>query len=364
MCMKGLAREDIEELIPYSPGKPLEEVEREYGIKNPVKLASNENCLGASPKAVEAIRQSLEKIHRYPDGSGFYLKEKLAQKLRVKKENIILGNGSNEIIEAITRTFLRPKEETIIPDPTFLLYRMMIQRAYGNCVRIPLNNFAYNLSEMAGRISPSTKLIFINTPNNPTGSIISEKDFEDFLNRIPEKVILVIDEAYGEYATDKDYPNFLNDINEEKKIIILRTFSKIYGLAGLRIGYGIGDERLIAYLNRLIPPFSVNYLAQIGALAALDDKEHLKKSRDNNQKGLAYLYREIADMGLDYVPTQANFFLIHTGGDGDQIYRALLEEGVIVRSMSAFGIQQYIRITVGQPWENRRFIEALKKILK
>ncbi len=361
--MKRLLKESIERIGTYQPGKPLEELQREYGITEAIKLASNENPLGPSPKAVEAVSAALGKINRYPDTHGFYLKEKLARKLRVTPENLCLGNGSDEIIQLIAQAFLMPGEEVVMGDPAFAFYQMVVTASDGREVMVPLKDFCYDLPAMAERITEKTKLIFINTPLNPTGTIISREAFETFLKRIPPDVVLVIDEAYSEYVRDTSYPNFLDYIEGEQKLIILRTFSKIYGLAGLRIGYGIADAFLIACLNKIKGPFNTNLLAQVAALAALDDEEHLNKTLATNQEGLAYFYRELEKMGLTYIPTQANFFLVRLGREASSVYESLLKEGVIVRVMAGYGLDEYLRISVGLPEENERCIQSLKKVL-
>jgi histidinol-phosphate aminotransferase len=361
--MKRLLKKSVERIGTYQPGKPLEELQREYGITEAIKLASNENPLGPSPKAVEALSAALEKINRYPDTHGYYLKEKLSRKLRVTPENLCLGNGSDEIIQLIAQAFLIPGEEVIMGDPAFAFYQMVVTAADGREVMVPLKDFSYDLPAMAGRITEKTKLIFINTPLNPTGTIISRKGFETFLKLIPPDVVLVIDEAYSEYVRDASYPNFLDYIGGEQKLIILRTFSKIYGLAGLRIGYGIADAYLISCLNKIRGPFNTNLLAQVAALAALDDEAHLKQTLATNQEGLTYFYRELDQMGITYIPTQANFFLVKLGREASGVYEALLKEGVIVRVMAGYGLEEYLRISVGLPEENERCIQSLKKVL-
>ena len=361
--MKRLLKESIERIGAYQPGKPIEELEREYGIKEAVKLASNENPLGPSPKAVKAITATLQRINRYPDSHGYSLREKLSQKLGIEPDNLCLGNGSDEIIQFIAHTFLMPGEEVIMGDPAFAFYQMVVAAADGREVMVPLKDFSYDLSAMADCITEKTKLIFINTPLNPTGTIITREAFEGFLKRVPSGVLLVVDEAYGEYVRDTSYPNFLNYIKGEHKLIILRTFSKVYGLAGLRIGYGIADDYLIGCLNKIRGPFNTNLLAQVAALAALDDEEHLTRTRTANQEGLNYFYRELDEMGIAYIPTQANFFLAKVGKEAGSIYESLLREGVIVRGMSGYGLRDYLRISVGLPGENERCIQSLKKVL-
>lgn len=361
--IKNLVSENVQNLASYTPGKPIEELEREKGIKESVKLASNENPLGPSPKALKAISGIIMKINRYPDGRSFYLKERLARKLNVKEENIILGNGSNEIIELIIRTFMEPGKEAISAEPTFLLYRKMVQAVGGKNIIVPLKKFVYDLGTMAEKISSRTRIIFINNPNNPTGMIIRKTDFENFLSRVPESVLVIVDEAYFEYVTDEKYPNPLEYQDTGKMIVALRTFSKIYGLAGLRIGYGITRQDIIKYMDKVRQPFNINSLAQAGALAALDDEDHINKSLEINQGGLKYLYQELDGLGVEYLPTQSNFFLINLHRDCREVYEALLAEGVIVRSMDAYGLNEYIRLSVGLPRENERFIEAFKKVI-
>ncbi len=361
--MRKLSKESIERVSAYQPGKPIEELEREYGIEEAIKLASNENPLGPSPKAVGAVLASLNSINRYPDAHGFYLKKKLSRKLGVGSDTVFLGNGSDEVIQLITQAFLLPGEEAIMGDPTFSFYQMVVVAAGGKEVMVPLKDFSYDLPSMADHITPQTKLIFINNPLNPTGAFVKKRDFEGFLKHIPSDVILVLDEAYGEYATDKSFPDSLKYLGSGKRIFILRTFSKIYGLAGLRIGYGIARSELVSCLNKIKEPFNTNSLAQAAALAALDDEEHLKKSLANNREGLAYLYSELGKLDIEYLPTQANFFLIKIGENAQSIYEELLKKGVIIRTMTGYGLQDYLRVSVGLPAENEKFIKALREVM-
>jgi len=361
--MKPLVKECIARIPAYKPGKPIEELERELGIAGAIKLASNENPLGPSPKAMDAIRGALSGIHRYPDTHAFYLKEKLARKIGFSPDSIIMGNGSDEIIHMIAQTFLLPGEEVIMGDPTFSFYRIVVAAAAAIEILVPLKKFSYDLSAMAGAVSERTKLIFINTPLNPTGTIVHKDDFETFLGKIPEDVILVMDEAYVEYVTDRAYPDTLRYVGPGKKVVVLRTFSKIYGLAGLRIGYGIADPSLIACLNKIRGPFNTNLLAQTAAAAALDDDEHVHRSLAVNQEGLRYLHAELEKLGITCLPTQANFFLAGLGEAAGRCYEALLREGVIVRHMPGGTLEEYLRITVGLPSENERLVGALTKVL-
>lgn len=360
VSMKKLVSDEIEALIPYPPGKPIEEVERELGIKGSIKLASNENPLGPSPKAVDAVAKAIKNLHRYPDGGWHYLKEKLARHLNVKPENLIIGNGSNEIIELVVRTFLKQGQEAVMGNPSFAVYPLVVPAAGGRNVLVPLKNLTHDLDAMLDAITENTKIVFIANPNNPTGTMNTKAELDRFYEKLPEDVILVLDEAYYEFVTSKDFPNSMDYLKGSKNVVVLRTFSKIYGLAGLRIGYGIASERLVFYMNKVRQPFNVNSLAQIGAMAALDDDEHLKKSQKNNQDGLKYLFNELSAMGLECVPTQANFFLVKVG-NGKKVYDDLLKQGVIVRPMASYGLGEYIRVTVGLPDENKRFVEAIRK---
>ncbi|MBI5199906.1 MAG: histidinol-phosphate transaminase [Nitrospirae bacterium] len=354
-----LVAENIKTLIPYSPGKPIEELERELGIKGSIKLASNENPLGPSRKAIEVIRKVVENIHRYPDGGGYYLKRTLSERHEVKPEQIILGNGSNEVIEIFVRTFLRPGDEAIMASPSFVVYPMVIQAAYGMNVIVPLKEGRHNLDGMVKRVTDKTRMVFIANPNNPTGTINTETEFDSMMKNLPEGVLVVVDEAYYEYVTSRDYPDTMKYLREGRNIIILRTFSKIYGLAGLRIGYGITKKEFVNEMNKVRQPFNINSLAQIGALAALSDYRHVEESRRINEEGKMYLYKELNSMGVKYLPTEANFIYIDIEGDAFQLYERFLKEGVIVRPMG----QRNLRVTIGLPDENRRFIKVFRKTL-
>jgi histidinol-phosphate aminotransferase len=353
----------IAKLKPYVPGKPIEELEREYGISGSIKLASNENPIGPSPKALEAIMGALKNLHRYPDGTNYYLTKRLAEKLKVPVNRIVLGNGSNEIIELLVRTFLREGDEVVIPEPSFLMYEIMVQAGGGRPVKVALKEWVLDLEGMAESISSRTRMVFVNNPNNPTGTIVSRDDFEEFLQRVPPEVIIVVDEAYIEFVRDSTCPSGLDHIDGDKTVVTLRTFSKAYGLAGLRIGYGVIKESLADLVHRVRQPFNTNLLAQVGALAALDDDAFLKKTVSTVHKGLDFLYREVEKLGLRYFPTQTNFFLIDVERDAKSVFEKMLRRGVIVRPMTAYGYPNCIRINVGLPEENRRFVEALRKAL-
>jgi histidinol-phosphate aminotransferase len=359
----SLVPEHIRTLIPYVPGKPIEELERELGIKDSIKLASNENPIGPSPKALEAISRMLHDIHRYPEGSGFYLKQKLAQKHRVSPDQIILGNGSNEAIEILMRTFLQPGDEAVISKHAFVVYPLVLQAIGGKGIFVPMKNYTHDVLAMAAAITPKTKMVFIANPNNPTGTMVGQELFDKFMNSIPERVIVAIDEAYDEYVEAPDYPDSLKYLREGRQVVIFKTFSKIYGLAGLRIGYGIAPEEFVEVMNRVREPFNVNSVAQAAALAAIDDREHVEKCREINRLGKQYLYKKFEEMGLSYVPSEANFILLDVGQDAGPIYEKLLRYGVIVRPVKGYGFPNHLRVTIGTEQENERFIEALKKVL-
>ncbi len=347
-------------LVPYQPGKPIEEVEREYGLRGSIKLASNENPLGPSPRAVAALRAAIGDVHRYPDGGGFYLKQRLAEKLGVGADQVALGNGSNEILELLTRSFLRPGEDAVMSEQAFVVYASVVQAAAGIPRAVPLRDFTHDLDAMAAAVGKSTRLVFLGNPNNPTGTIYRRDAFERFLARIPRDVIIVADDAYAEYVEDPEYPQTLECHKPDRLLVTLRTFSKIYGLAGLRIGYGVGPAEVIAALERIRQPFNVNSLAQTAALAALDDEEHVERSRRTNREGMRYLEHEFERLGLAYVPSQANFILVRVG-DGTAVYEKLLRQGVIVRPMAGYAFPEHLRVTVGTAEENRRFVDALEK---
>lgn len=341
---------------PYVPGKPIEELERELGISNSIKLASNENPVGPSPAAIRAIKESFADINRYPDGSGFYLKRALAEKLDVSDEEIILGNGSNELLDLAAKTFLKDGDEAVMATPSFVVYFMAVQSVGGKSIQVPLKNYTHNLSAMAASITSATRMVFIANPNNPTGTINKKDEFESLMEKVPDNVLVVMDEAYYEYVSDHDYADSMKYLRSEKNILILRTFSKIYGLAGLRVGYGIAKKEILADMNRLRAPFNTSTIAQKAALAALSDDAHVSRSREVNSAGKEYLYRELSALGISFVPTEANFVYIPVEGSV-ALYERLLKMGVIIRPMGPSAV----RVTIGLPEENRRFIEALKQ---
>lgn len=355
--------EYVRNLVPYVPGKPIEELERELGIGDAIKIASNENPLGPSPLALRAVCEYITKLNRYPDGDAFYLRNKLAKRLGVKPENLIFGNGSNEVIEIVARTFMKPGDEAIMGEFAFIVFPIVTQAVGARTVISPMPELTHNLKDMFERITPKTRAVFIANPNNPTGTMVKRGELEWFLERVPEDIIVVIDEAYFDYVDDPKYPNSLNYQGLGKSIITVRTFSKIYGLAGLRLGFGVSSDEIISYMSRVREPFNVNSLAQIAAIAALDDVEHVKRSKEINKEGLRYLTKELKKLGLSFASSFANFILVDLGADSIPIYNALLREGVIVRPVINYGLKTHIRVTVGLPGENERFIRAIAKVL-
>ena len=355
----------VSAIQPYVPGKPVEELERELGIRDSVKLASNENPLGPSPLVLKEIINDLTNtksslsLNRYPDGNGYYLKQALSGGLSVSEDEIILGNGSNELIDIAARTFLQPGDEAVMAHPSFVVYPMATQAQGATAIQIPLKKYTHDLDAMADAITSSTKIVFIANPNNPTGTMNTKAEFERFMKRIPEGILVVCDEAYCEYVTKPDYPDSMKYLAQGKDILILRTFSKMYGLAGLRIGYGIGGKDIIGEMNKLRPPFNTSSIAQKAALWALQDENHLRRTREINEQGKTYLYKELDSIGMKYVPTEANFIFMPLEQDAHTLYTVLLKQGVIVRPMG----QHEIRVTIGLPEENKRFIDALKKVM-
>jgi histidinol-phosphate aminotransferase len=360
---ESLANTHILGIAPYEPGKPIEELEREIGVHDAIKLASNENPLPPSEKVQKAIIAQLAHLNRYPDGSGFYLRQALAKKHGFTQDQIVLGNGSNELIELAVRTFLKPGDEAIVPHPSFVVYPMIVQAAGGIRVMVMLKDHRLDLEAMARAITPMTKMVFVANPNNPTATIVTADEVEAFMARMPERTIVVFDEAYMEFAMGPDFPNTLEYVRQGRKVLVLRTFSKAASLAGLRVGWGVADADAVALMNRIRQPFNVNSLAQAAALAALEDEPHVQECVRMIDTGRQFLYDEFTALGIRYVPSRANFILVDVGRSASDIYQRLLKEGVIVRPMTPFGMESALRVTVGTPEENRRLVKALKTVL-
>ncbi len=357
--------EYIEKLIPYQPGKPIEELERELGISDSIKLASNENPVGPSPAVVEAIMQNAGKVSRYPDGGCYYLKSALAGHLGVSPGEIVVGNGSNEVIELAIRAFVRTGDEVLSARGAFLVYDLATRAAGGVSRQVPLRDLTHDLEALAGAVTDRTRIIFVSNPNNPTGTVVTAGEVETFLDSVPPEVLKVFDEAYYEYVDRDDFPDAVSLISggKHENIVVMRTFSKAYGLAGLRIGYGVADKGIIEVLNKVRQPFNVNFMAQVAAMAALQDQEHLQRVVSLCSRERERLAASLGDMGLKPVPSETNFILVQVDRDGREVYQDLLKRGVIVRAMHAYGFPDHIRVTVGTPEENDRFLQALSAVL-
>ncbi len=358
-------RSCLDLIKPYVPGKPVEEVERELGLKNVIKLASNENPLGPSPKAVEALRLLLPRLNYYPDGNCFYLKQALAEKLSVKPEELIIGNGSDEILSLITRVYIHPGDEALMAAPTFSEYEFAMRMMGGLPCYIPLTgkNFAYDLAAIAAAVSDRTRLIFLCSPNNPTGSVVDLGELDRFLQMLPPGILVILDQAYYEYSDLYGSDAGLEYVRAGRPVIVLRTFAKIFGLAGLRVGYGAAPADIAADLNRVREPFNVNSAAQAAALAALEDEEHLQQSRALVAGGRTQLVEGLKKLGLEPVPSQANFFFVDIKSDSRKVFQELLGRGIIIRTGDIFGHPTYIRVTIGTADQNRLFLEELEEAL-
>ncbi|MBN1883166.1 MAG: histidinol-phosphate transaminase [Deltaproteobacteria bacterium] len=361
--IKKLVPDYIQTLTPYPPGKPIEELEREYGITDSIKLASNENPLGPSPRAMEAIREAVKDIHRYPDGSYFYLKKRLGELHGLTPDHFIIGNGSNEIIEFLIRTLVSVGDEVIVGDPSFIVYRLVNQAVGGKNVIIPLKDWKFDLDAMKRAVTDRTKLIFIDNPNNPVGTAVTDEEFSRFISDLPDTLVVVLDEAYKEFTVGEGHVDFSRYMMGPVPIVSTRTFSKLYGLSGLRVGYGVARPDIISMIHRIRSPFNVNHIAQAAAVAALDDNEFIERTLAVNKEGMDYLYGEFERMGLFAVESHTNFILLDTKKQAADVYEAMLNKGVIVRSMKGYGLPTFIRVTVGTPEENRRFIAALDAVL-
>ena len=354
----------LSSLPTYQPGRPIDEVAREHGLEpgSIIKLASNENPLGPSPKALEAMSYVLKNLHLYPDGSSFHIKRKLAEKLGLETGNLILGNGSNEIIEFVGHALLQPGAEVVVSEYSFAVYPIVTALFGATLVTVPARGFGHDIPAMIQAITPRTKVMFVANPNNPTGTVAPRAEIVDLINQVPDHVLLVMDEAYIEYL--RDSVDFLPLIRNGLKsnILLMRTFSKIFGLAGLRLGYGIGHPELISALEKVRQPFNTNAIAQAGALAALDDDEHIERTLDNNARGMRQYEEAFFRLKLPYIPSSANFVMVRVG-DGARVFAELQKRGVITRPMGGYQLGEYIRISVGTPVENARCIAALKEVV-
>ena len=356
------ARETIRGLSTYTPGMPIEEVKRKLKLASVIKLASNENALGPSPKAVAALCRAAASLHRYPDSTCRELRSRLSKKLRIEPASLIFGNGSDELIVLALRAFVDPGDEVVVASPTFLIYELQARACGASVAVVPLRNFRYDLAAMKVAVTPHTKLVFIANPDNPTGTYVTKRELATFLTGLPAQTIVFMDEAYYEFVDASDYPQTLPSV-KERPLIVTRTFSKAYGLAGIRVGYGIAQPPLIAAMDAVREPFNVNSLAQAAATAALEDTVFLAKTRRLVQEGRRYLVKEFDALKLRYVPSAANFILVQMGPGASEVAQALLSRGVIVREMSAWKLAGFLRVTIGTMRENRKFITELKKCL-
>ncbi len=362
ITMRQLAHEFVQNLNAYEPGKPIEELAREMGLDpaDIVKLASNENPLGPSPKALTAMRAALEQAHLYPDGGGWALRSAIADQLGFDRSNVILGNGSNEIIELLGHIFLGPGSEVIAPSHAFVVYRLVAQLFGATTIETPDPDFRADLDSMLAAITPRTRLLFLANPNNPTGTLVGQSEIDAFMARVPDHVLVVFDEAYQEFLGTP--PDTLKFVRDGRNVVVLRTFSKIQGLAALRIGYAIAPAPLANFLQKARQPFNVNAIAQVGALAALDDADHIRRTRELTNEGREYLEKQVAALGLEYVPSAANFVLVKTG-NGQHVFQSLLQRGVIIRPMGGYALPDWIRVSVGTMPENHRFIQTLREVI-
>jgi len=359
-----LARKGILKMTSYIPGRSIEEVQKEFGAKKWVKLASNENLLGPSPRAVAAIQKELSNIYLYPEGPCTVLRQALAERFSVPQRSVVISNGADNLILMIANAFVNEGDEVLMAAPTFPVYTNVTQIMGGRPVRVKLKDFTNDLDGMLRKVNRKTKLVFICNPHNPTGTTISRASFDSFLSSLSNRVIVVLDEAYGDFVEDPRSPNGLDYLKGERPFLLLRTFSKVYGLAGLRIGFALGREDLVDTLYQVRDPFPVHRLAQVAAVAALNDENHAIQSIQLVYEGRRYLYKELDRMGLAYVPSQANFIFIDFVRDSREVFEALLQEGVIIRPGYIWGYETFGRVTVGRPEDNRRFIQGLKKALR
>lgn len=352
------AHQHLRDLVSYEPGKPVEDVARELGLdpSQIIKLASNENPLGPSPKAVQAMRDTLEKAHFYPDGGAYHLRNALAARFDLEPTNVILGNGSNEIIELLGHGYLRPGDEIVTAKHAFVVYALMAKLYNAVPVEVDDPGFTHDLEAMLAAVTPRTRQLFIANPNNPTGTMVGQKEIDRLMERVPDHVTVVFDEAYYEFLDTP--PDTLRYVREGRNVVILRTFSKIQGLANLRIGYGLAPKEIIEVLQKTRQPFNVNGLAQAAALASLADTEHQERTRSVTDEGRRFLETEFQRLGLEYVPSKANFVLVRVG-DGDAVFKALMQKGIIVRAMAGYKLPEWIRVSIGTMEQNRRLIEEL-----
>lgn len=364
MSITSKANQHVLGLVRYMPGKPIEETAREIGMspEEIVKLASNENPLGPSPKAVEAMHHALMNSHIYPDGAAFDLVNAIASRLDIPWEQVVVGTGSSEVIELLCHSLLNPRTEMVVSQYSFSMYKVMATLFGAKFTEVPAKGFGHDLDAMLAAIGEDTRLVFITNPNNPTGTMVKGEEIERFMSKVPDHVVVVFDEAYIEFVEPEEVFDTLRFVREGKNVCVLRTFSKIQGLAGLRVGYGVTSTEIVDMLHKSRAPFNVNAIAQAGALAALNDEEHVLRSREINREGMAFYEKAFTELGLKYIPSHGNFILVKVG-DGNKVFDAMLQQGVIVRSMASSGLPECVRITIGTPAQNERCLTVLKSVL-
>ncbi len=363
--MKKLIRDNVSKIEQYEPGKPVEVLQKELSLKKEfLKMASNENPLGPSPLAVETIQKRLQEVHLYPDNSCHDLKEKLSGYLDVPLQNLRIGNGTTELILLLGMVSLNPEDTLITSQSSFIMAKIVTQIMDCRLVEVPLKNYHHDLDAVSGAIREETKIIYIDNPMNPIGTMITHQKMVEFMEHVPEDVVLVLDEAYHDYVNHDDYPNSLAFIQTGKNVAVLRTFSKMYGLAGLRVGYCVAQQELIQAMDKVSPPFSVNRLGQIGAAAALEDSDHVKRTKEVNEQGKKYLCQQFEEMGIFYIPSMTNFVTIDLKTDAREMTKALQNRGIIVRPLSMYGKPTFLRVTIGNPEQNRRFIKEFQTIYR
>jgi len=362
--VESLIRRGLDDIKPYEPGRPIELVEKELGITEAIKLASNESPYGPFPQVIEAMEESLRSVNRYPDGGSTFLRENIAGKIGVSASQIIVGNGSNEILRLLANVLLNPEDNAVMADPSFIVYPTVVKLMNAKPLLIPLKDHRHDLEAMADAIDGNTKIVFICNPNNPTGTIVTRDEVDRFMERVPDNIVVVFDEAYFELVKDDKYPNGLDYLNSSKQVVVLRTFSKVHGLAGLRIGYGAAPEFIVKAINKVREPFNVTSVAQAGALASLDCDAEVEERSRLNSEGLQYLYNEFDRLNLKYVASYANFVLVDIGVEDREAAQELMNKGIIVRSGDIFGYPNYFRVSIGTPEENKKFIGGLEDLLR
>ena len=353
----------VRKIAAYVAGTPVEEAERQLGIHQVVKLASNENPLGPSPLALGAIREAAARVNRYPDSRGHELRQALSGRLGFPTEQIVLGNGSTEIVETLAKTFLSRQRGAVVADQSFIMYPIAVRAMGAPLTLVPLKDYRHDLPAMAAACDKGTALVYIGNPNNPTGTHVDRAALDAYFRSVPGHVLTVVDEAYCDYVTADDYPDCLEDLRGGRNVVVLRTFSKIYGLAGMRIGYAVTVHEVASALESVRSPFNTSVLAQVAARAAMEDVDHVRRSRAGNSREVAYLEQELARRGARFVPTVANFLLVFTPGLGEETYQSLLREGVIVRPMGAYGFDRAVRVSVGTRSENERFLAVWDRVV-